>query len=75
MQLNSAGLPKSETQLKLDKIKERKKMLAVAEKEKHEKSSGWWESFPFSHLRCNMQKVSKQLSPIRKMNIKRYWKF
>ena len=38
--MNSAGLPKSETQLKLDKIKERKKMLEEAEKEKHEKSGG-----------------------------------
>ena len=72
MQLNSAGLAKSETQLKLDKIKERKKMLAVAEKEKHEKSSGWWESFPFPHLRCNV--ICKKFQ-IRKMNIKRYWKF
>ena len=39
-QLSSSGLPKSETQLKLDKIKERKKIIAEAEKEKHDKSSG-----------------------------------
>ena len=38
--VNSAGLPKSETQIKLDKIKERKRMLAQAEKEKMDKSSG-----------------------------------
>ena len=39
-QLNAAGEPKSETQLKLEKIKERKRMIAQAEKEKMEKSAG-----------------------------------
>ena len=40
IQLNSSGLPKSETQLKLEKIKERKRMIAEAEKEKFDKSTG-----------------------------------
>jgi len=38
--LNSSGVPKSETQQKLDKIKERKRMLAQAEKEKQDRASG-----------------------------------
>ena len=39
-QLNAAGQPKSETQIKLEKIKEKKKMMEDAEKEKYEKSIG-----------------------------------
>ena len=38
--MNAAGQPKSETQIKLEKIKEKKKMMEDAEKEKYEKSIG-----------------------------------